>query len=169
MPPMNEIVQIDDDLELSPAMPAEALMKLADVAHQVLQRLAVVADLSIVIAPDELVHDLNKRHRGVDAPTDVLSFPAEPLPPEIAAEETPYLGDLILAYPYTLTQAQATHHNPADEFALLVVHGILHLLGYDHDTPASQQIMWQKQAELLKMLDIAIVVPDFVHHPDDAH
>ncbi len=162
---MSELVrvQIDDDLELTRAMPAEALQRLAAAAEVTLQRLGITSTLTIYIAADAFVQDLNARYRGVDAPTDVLSFRAESLPPEVAEHETPYLGDVIVAYARTLAQALQSGHRPADAFVLLVVHGILHLVGEDHDTPATQQQMWRKQTELLNTLAVDISVPDFVH------
>lgn len=159
------MLQIDEQVQLVEAMPLAALEGLVSVAERTLAYLGVVSDLSIVIAPDEVVRELNAAHRGVDAVTDVLSFAAEPLPPEI--DEPPYLGDLIVAYPYTIAQAVAANHDPSDEFGLLVVHGILHLVGYDHDSAASQQVMWAKQSELLTLLNIPLTVPDFIHSSDD--
>lgn len=159
------MLQIDEQVQLVEAMPLTALEGLVAVAERTLTHLGVTADLSIVIAPDEMVRELNAAHRGVDAVTDVLSFAAEPLPPEI--DEPPYLGDLIVAYPHTIAQAVAANHYPPHEFGLLVVHGILHLIGYDHDTAASQQAMWAKQAELLALLNIPLTVPDFIHSSDD--
>ncbi len=161
-------IQIAKNLKLNNTMPVSALQRLSTVATHILEHLGVKAALTIVIATDDYVQALNREHRGIDAPTDVLSFAADPLPPPIVAEEgNDYLGDLILAYHHTLSQAQAANHNPADEFALLVVHGILHLVGYDHDSPATQQVMWAKQAELLEMLGIGLTVPDFIHSSDD--
>lgn len=114
------------------------------------------AELSLILSDDATVRELNQRHRGIDAPTDVLSFPADPLPPEIAAmsDEAPYLGDLVIAYPYALAQAQRAHQSPEDSFALLVIHGTLHLLGYDHDTPAARTLMWREQARALHALGL---------------
>lgn len=159
------MIQIAENLSLNENMPTEALQQLASVATQVLEALDITATLTIYIATDDYVQTLNREYRGVDAPTDVLSFAAEPLPPEV--EEEAYLGDLILAYHHTLQQARQAGHDPLDEFSLLVVHGILHLAGFDHNTPTTQRIMWTKQAELLKMLGINLTIPDFIHSSDD--
>jgi probable rRNA maturation factor len=115
------------------------------------------AGLSIVITADEDVQALNRQFRGIDAPTDVLSFPTEI--PGAAG----YLGDLIIAHPYALAQAQREGHAPQDSFDLLVVHGTLHLLGYDHDTPAHQARMWAHQAEALRQLGISTDIVPEVH------
>lgn len=111
--------------------------------------------MTIVLTDDASVQALNQQHRGVDAPTDVLSFPAEPLPPELrAADEPAYLGDLVIAYPYAQAQAAKLRHSLSDNLALLVVHGTLHLLGYDHDTPQNHRTMWAAQAQILRVLHI---------------
>jgi probable rRNA maturation factor len=111
------------------------------------------ASLSVVITTSEAVQTLNKQFRGVDAPTDVLSFPAD-APPIQTEDEPPYLGDLIIAFPYAEAQATREKHPLQDSLALLVVHGTLHLLGYDHDTPENRAEMWQVQAAVLQELAI---------------
>ncbi|MHB8627262.1 MAG: rRNA maturation RNase YbeY [Aggregatilineales bacterium] len=128
--------------------------------------------LTVVIAADEYVGDLNKQFRGVDAPTDVLSFPADAPPPQpdwidAEDEEPPYLGDLIIAYPYTVRQANELGHALDDELTLLVIHGTLHLLGYDHDTPENQDEMWAAQAEALAHANVPIAVPRFTFIDSD--
>ncbi len=119
--------------------------------------------VTVVITDDAHVRALNKQFRGVDAATDVLSFPADP-PPEAldpTEVEPDYLGDLIIAYPYTKHQAEELGHALADELVLLVVHGTLHLLGFDHDTPEHQDEMWAEQAEVLARAGVSIVVPRY--------
>jgi len=91
----------------------------------------------------------------VDAPTDVLSFPADE-PPVAIPDEPPYLGDLMIAYPYALAQAEREEHDPGDSFALLVAHGVLHLLGFDHDTDENRTRMWAAQADSLNALKIPL-------------
>lgn len=118
------------------------------------------AGLSVVFTDDEHIRQLNREFRGIDAPTDVLSFSAD-LPPVIDADEAPYLGDLILALPYIERQAQAEQHPLGDELILAAVHGTLHLLGYDHDTPEHQAAMWQIQSRALHVVGIDIDVPLF--------
>lgn len=122
------------------------------------QETQTVHSLTIVLSNNADVQALNLHHRGVDAPTDVLSFPAEPLPPElqeVTETEVPYCGDLIIAYPYTQAQAATLKHALSDNLALLVVHGTLHLLGYDHDTTDTRRTMWAAQAKALATLGIS--------------
>lgn len=132
------------------------------------------SEMSIVISTNEAVHALNLQHRGVDAPTDVLSFPADPLPEELLDEmdeedeEPEYLGDLVIAYPYANEQAAKLQHDLSDSLALLVVHGTLHLLGYDHDTPENRAEMWEEQAAVLESLGIdTAIVPSLEGNDHD--
>jgi probable rRNA maturation factor len=113
------------------------------------------SDLTIAFTDDETIAGLNYQYRGVDAPTDVLSFPMEAMP-----GETPYLGDLVIAYPYAVAQAEREGHALDDSLSLLVVHGTLHLLGYDHDTPERRAQMWAAQELALVALGIPVeIVP----------
>ncbi|MBZ0317940.1 MAG: rRNA maturation RNase YbeY [Anaerolineae bacterium] len=163
-------LQIAEDVILVDAMPADALMELETLTAEVMGKLDFVPDtgVSIYVAIDKYVQSLNQQYRRVNATTDVLTFPAEPMPEEFEDEEAPYAGDIILAYQHILEQAAQSNHAPADEFGLLVIHGLLHLAGYDHDTPGRQKVMWEKQAELLALFNIPIVVPDFIHGPDES-
>ena len=123
--------------------------------------------MSVVISTNEAVQALNAQHRGIDAPTDVLSFPADPLPPEIAGDE-PYAGDIIIAYDYAVEQAQREGHTVEDSLCLLVVHGTLHILGYDHDTPDNRAKMWAEQAKALQALGIDESIVPALEGRDDA-
>jgi probable rRNA maturation factor len=117
------------------------------------------ASLTIVVTNDDAVQALNRQYRGVDAPTDVLSFPAD-MPPIELGDEPLYLGDLVLAYPYAAAQAGREGHDLMDSLSLLVAHGTLHLLGYDHDTAANRAAMWAAQDRALAALDISLdIVP----------
>ncbi len=134
--------------------------RLQDAAAIVLeqQQAAPGSGLTIVISSNEAVAALNRQYRGVDGPTDVLSFPAD-APPFGLDDEPPYLGDLIVAYPYAAAQAQREGHDLMQSLLLLVAHGTLHLLAYDHDTAAHRAEMWAAQDAALRVLgvDLAIV------------
>ena len=116
------------------------------------------SEITIVVTDNETVRGLNVEYRRVDSVTDVLSFPADPLPPELAGEidEAPYLGDIVIAYPYATAQAASLGHDAADSLTLLVAHGTLHLLGYDHDTPERRAEMWVAQERALTALGISL-------------
>ncbi len=109
------------------------------------------ADLTIALTDDAQIQELNKTYLGIDAPTDVLSFPAEEIDPETGA---PYLGDLILSVPRAAQQAEAAGCRLEEEAQLLVVHGTLHLLGHDHAEPQEKERMWQAQAEVMVRLGL---------------
>ena len=111
------------------------------------------AGLSIVVVADAEMQGLNRAYRGVDAPTDVLAFAAsEGEPIGLPEEAPPYHGDVILSYPTAQAQALERGKPVAEELALLVVHGCLHLLGYDHADEAERRRMWARQAEILESL-----------------
>lgn len=103
-------------------------------------------ELTIVITDDAEIRYLNQQFREVDAPTDVLSFPADEIDPDTG---NTYLGDIIISYPRVLRQSEAGGHAPEHELELLVVHGTLHLLGYDHAEPDEKEAMWAAQAGIL--------------------
>ena len=105
------------------------------------------SSLTIALSDDTAVAALNRQYRDIDAPTDVLSFPMDGLPG--------YLGDLVIAYPYAKAQAEREGHALGDSLALLVVHGTLHLLGYDHGAPEQRAAMWAAQEAALIALGIA--------------
>src|SRR5262249_15684091 len=113
------------------------------------------SEMTIAITDNEAVADLNRRFRGVDAPTDVLSFPMETS--ARMASDIAYVGDLAIAYPYAKAQAEREGHALGDSLALLVVHGTLHILGYDHDTPQRKAEMWAAQEKALIALGIPLM------------
>jgi len=120
--------------------------------------------IAIVITTDEEVRRLNRQFRGVDRPTDVLSFEAGP--PLISEGAGPYLGDLVLGFPYIQRQAQAEQHTVSDELILAVIHGTLHLLGYDHDSAEHQSRMWSIQDRALQALGVTMTVPRYEFSDD---
>jgi probable rRNA maturation factor len=109
------------------------------------------SDLSIVLTDDMRLQELNRDYLGIDAPTDVLSFPASETDPETGAR---YLGDILISVPRAQSQAEAAGHALESEVQLLVVHGVLHLLGHDHAKPEEKRRMWKAQAEILESLGL---------------
>ena len=110
-------------------------------------------ELSIVVDSDERLQELNKQFLGIDAPTDVLSFPADEVDPDTNLR---YIGDIILSCPKAQSQALEAGVSLDEEAQLLVVHGVLHLLGHDHDDEENKAIMWSAQKAILANLGIAM-------------
>lgn len=107
-------------------------------------------ELSIAITNDEAVRELNRRYRGEDKATDVLSFSLEatkgfPVP----AAGVPQLGEVVISYPTARRQAEESGHPVEQELAHLLVHGILHLLGHDHESPREAREMRSREEALL--------------------
>ena len=107
-------------------------------------------ELSLIITDDEALRELNRRFRGVDAPTDVLAFGAGTEEHFVSAPESPpYLGDVVISYQRALAQAEELGHAVAEDLKLLVIHGILHLLGYDHQEEADARKMREREERIL--------------------
>ncbi|MFZ4826568.1 MAG: rRNA maturation RNase YbeY [Phototrophicaceae bacterium] len=120
-------------------------------------------EVGVEVVNNQRIQELNRNFRQVNKPTDVLSFPAEAedLPDVIQQQmETVYLGDLAIAYPYATHQAEQLGCSIDDNLALLAIHGTLHLLGYDHDTPSNRAEMWTAQDRALSALGVRLdIVP----------
>lgn len=120
---------------------------LAALAHQ-----AADGELTVVLTDDAQLQHLNRDYLGLDGPTDVLSFPASETDPETGAR---YLGDVLISIPRAKAQARAAGHPLESEVQLLVVHGVLHLLGYDHADGKQRARMWAAQAGVLQSIGLA--------------
>jgi len=112
-------------------------------------------EVSLVFTDSEMVQRLNREYRSVDEPTDVLAFYMLPqkeadssfaLPPDGITR----LGEVIISYPQAVEQAKEQGHSSERELALLIIHGILHLLGYDHEQPEEEERMRGREEELLE-------------------
>jgi probable rRNA maturation factor len=156
------VIQNDQDFPLDPEVLCAAVcMTLQQEGRE------PDAGMSIVITDDVAVMALNRQYRGIDAPTDVLSFPAD-APPVVLPDEPVYLGDLVIAYPYAQAQAQREGHDMMHSLLLLVVHGTLHLLGYDHDTVSNRAAMWAAQDRVLAALGVPLaIVPSLESYAQD--
>ena len=113
--------------------------------------------ISLVIADDETLRGLNLEYRGLDETTDVLAFslgeaggegrPGEEFP--VAPGEGALMGEMVVSYPQAKRQAREAKKPLRAELALLVVHGVLHLLGYDHAEPEEEKAMWARQDKVM--------------------
>ena len=108
----------------------------------------VGGDIVVLLTDDAAVRDLNARFRDKDRPTNVLSFPA----PDSAA---PHLGDLILAYGVCAAEAVEQGKSLSDHLSHLIIHGVLHLLGHDHEIDDEAEVMEAEERRLLASLGIA--------------
>ena len=107
------------------------------------------SDVSVALVDDAYIRVLNREYRGVDQPTDVLAFPMES---DSSARADPALGDIVISLERAREQARQFKHPIRREVALLAVHGLLHLLGYEDDTEAGASAMWSKQKQLLEQI-----------------
>ncbi len=134
---------------------------LRSVAEQVLvtEDAAPETELGLVITDQARIQELNLVHLGIDAPTDVLAFPMSPegdsdMPDFVTPPDgTLHLGEVIISFPQAFIQAEEHRHPVIKEVALLIVHGVLHLLGYDHDAPEPEQRMRAREAEILELIE----------------
>ena len=110
------------------------------------------AELSLLLTDDKRIRAVNRDWRGFDKPTNVLSFPA--VPPERVAS-SPVLGDIVLALETLTREAEAEGKSFGDHLSHLVIHGLLHLLGEDHETEAEAQRMEAMETAALARLGIA--------------
>ena len=131
-----------------------------DVARYTLDKMQVnpLAELSVLLVDVAYMTELNHRWMGGDGPTDVLAFPMDevgagpdrgPSAPGGEVSEPAMLGDIVLCPEVAAKQAAAAGHTAADEMHLLTVHGVLHILGYDHAEPEEEREMFSLQNTLL--------------------
>ena len=110
-------------------------------------------ELGLTIVDAEGMREINREQRGVDAPTDVLSFPlidwTQPSPFVAPPDGVLHLGDIVLCAPIAVQQAEEYGHSVERELAYLFAHGLLHLLGYDHEDPAQQAEMRRREEAAL--------------------
>jgi len=108
------------------------------------------SEITIVLAPNKKLRELNKSYLKIDETTDVLSFYSGEYNPETGIF---YLGDIIISFEKAADQAKDKNHSVEFEVLTLVVHGILHLLDYDHLTKTDAKTMFEKQDEILEVIN----------------
>jgi len=128
-----------------------ALLERAAQATLTHEQESLDCELSIVLTDEARLRELNRDYLGIDAPTDVLSFPASETDPETGAR---YIGDILISIPRAQDQAAVAGHALEAEVQLLVAHGVLHLLGHDHAEPEEKARMWKAQGEILNELGL---------------
>ena len=111
--------------------------------------------LSVVLTTDENIHEYNREYRSVDRTTDVLSFPADE-GDDLLTPPDGFLGDIMISIPRAREQAKALGHSTEREILFLTVHGVLHLLGYDHMRPEDEQIMLPVQRSIVEGIELSV-------------
>ncbi|HJA68090.1 MAG TPA: rRNA maturation RNase YbeY [Candidatus Mediterraneibacter cottocaccae] len=126
------------------------------------------AEVNLLLTTDDEIHEMNQMHRGIDRPTDVLSFPMQEydIPGDFSRfdEESEdvfnpesgelMLGDIVISKDRVLAQAEQYGHSPKREYAFLIAHSMLHLFGYDHMEEDERLVMEQKQREIMEKVNI---------------
>lgn len=129
------------------------LSEFADLADYVLTQMHVSTDseLAVLFIDEEPMADLHRRWLDLPGPTDVMSFPMDELKPGRPDAPTPQgaLGDICICPAVAAQQAKGAGHSTVEEMLLLLTHGILHLLGYDHAEPEEKEVMFSLQRKLL--------------------
>jgi rRNA maturation RNase YbeY len=133
---------------------------LKNVIRQILQaeKVGTKSEVSLVLTGDEKIRELNKQYLKEDRPTDVLSFPMnEQIKTRTVFVNIPdgkrHLGEVIISYPQAIRQAAEHGHSTKREIIILLIHGVLHLLGYDHDIPVRKKVMNRKESAILKTIE----------------
>lgn len=125
---------------------------LNDMLDIAIENLNTDGTFTIIFIDDERMHEMNLTYRGIDRTTDVLSFALND--GEIIEEEINVLGDIFISIPKMKAQAIEYGHSEKRELSFLAIHGLLHLLGYDHMKPEDEKVMFSKQEEVLHLAGI---------------
>jgi probable rRNA maturation factor len=146
---------VEVEVQIAPAFDQElSADSLSALAQEILRQEEATGQVTLVVTDDQGIRELNRDFVGVDAPTDVLAFSAQEGDSSfvVSPEGQQYLGDVIISYPRALAQASEMGHSLELELHLLIVHGLLHLLGYDHAGEEEKSVMWARQDEILHSL-----------------
>jgi probable rRNA maturation factor len=144
-----------EQLEISPTM--------VDMFRRLLEEAARMeevegGEVALTFVDNETIHSLNREYRGIDRPTDVLSFAMREMgedEPEILSDDIPdMLGDIVISVPRAIEQAQEYGHSVERELGFLFVHGFLHLIGYDHDHEEAEKEMFRRQESILQAVGL---------------
>ncbi len=128
--------------------------KIEGIIKKVLQYLKVdeETEISVLFTDDKFIRSLNNKYRGIDKPTDVLSFNLQEgafKTPEVESDKL--LGDIIISVETAQRQADTLNHSMERELTVLLIHGLLHLSGYGHEEDKDYKVMREKESEILKI------------------
>lgn len=155
-------VQVEDNVtpvDLEAVVQPVRLAVLVTLRHQQIEE---PSEVVVIISDDAALADLNRRFLGISGPTDVLSFPDDTRGPFSGGTVgfPRYLGDIVISLERAQAQADAAGGTLQEELQLLTVHGVLHLLGYDHADEQGKEQMWNAQSDILRLLDVDIPLPE---------
>ena len=159
---------IETEGEISFSFDVEEVARLVVDAALDIVRCPYESEIDLLLTHDEEIHEMNREHRGIDRPTDVLSFPMLEfaIPGDFSGidEEAEdifnpesgelMLGDIVISADRVLAQADKYGHSPRREYAFLIAHSILHLCGYDHMEEDERAVMEEKQREIMEKINI---------------
>ncbi|TLN16168.1 rRNA maturation RNase YbeY [bacterium] len=149
---MQDRLPVEDSLPQLLEQVAETVLKLEKAAPE--------AEVSIALVDDLYIRELNRQYRHKDCPTDVLSFAmredtGEEPPVEGEEDDAALLGDVVISMETAERQAVEFGHSFPREVAYLAAHGVLHLLGYDHETDTDREVMRAREEEVLALLNLS--------------
>ena len=152
-----KIIFSDDQDEVKVPKEAVALLKEGLQAVAKLHKLSAETEVSVSLVSDEVIHVLNKDYRGIDRPTDVLSFALDEAeePQEFGGPNAHLLGDIIISAETAVRQGEEYGHSLNRELVYLGVHSLLHLLGYDHMNKADKAVMRQEEEKALQLIHLS--------------
>ncbi len=135
--------------------------KIKGIVKKVLQNLKVdkAIEISVLFTDDKFIRSLNNKYRGIDKPTDVLSFSLQEgaiKSPEVESDKL--LGDIIISVETAQRQSDSLNHSVEKELTVLLIHGLLHLTGHDHEKDKDYKIMREKENEILKIFALYFYV-----------
>ena len=162
-------ISIENETDQGFAFDEQALIREVIMACMDYEDCPYEAEVNVLLTDNEAIHQINLEQRGIDAPTDVLSFPmadfetpADFAPLEEASEDyfNPetgelLLGDIVISVDRVFSQAREYGHSPKRELAFLVAHSMLHLFGYDHMEETEREEMERRQREILEQMGIS--------------
>jgi probable rRNA maturation factor len=128
------------------------------------EKFTIPSEISVMFVDNEYIREINREHRNIDKPTDVLSFPIVDMYEGVINsdngdfdldEDLLLLGDIVISLEMTKSQAEEYGHSFERELAFLLTHGVFHLLGYDHDKPEREEKMISKQYGVLEVLNLS--------------
>lgn len=149
-----ELIFDNEQEQFADTAPFEALIEAAVTKSLELEGVTTELEISVLLVDNKGIREINREHRRLDQATDVLSFPQFNSKEELAGAPHAALGDIVLSLEKAKEQAEEYGHTLEREVGFLTVHSMLHLLGYDHDTPERTALMQAREREILNAMQL---------------